>query len=143
MPRAVLVMLFVVASVGCKRKQEPAHTEEHDPRVAPMTAALEAPEGKNPCESAYNAFVALEGAALKAGMPTPWEKLPKRETFEETCLRLKPDEQFCLVPKNQADHKKCDPLLAGLSSDPWGKQIQQMLKPPPGVGVAPSAAPKP
>ncbi len=134
-------MAVTVLSLSCKRKKlerAPAH-EEHDPRKAPITAAMQAPEGATPCDSAYNAFVALEAASVSAGMAPPWEQLPPRATFNETCARLKPEAQHCLIPKSQVDHKRCDPVLAELATDPWGRAVQAMLKPPPGTAVAGSA----
>ncbi len=138
--RALAPFVFLVAwTCACRRKAgDPGRAEDHDPRVAPLTAAVQAEPGKTPCDSAYNAYVALERAALAAGLAPPWERLPKREAFSETCLRLKAEQQHCLVPKHQSDRARCEPVLAELSADPWGKAILAMLKPPAGVGgVAP------
>lgn len=147
--------VFVAFTVGfgasaCKRKAAPTptaaaggHAEQHDDRVAPMTAAYEAKEGATQCESAYNALVALDEASAKAGMPPPWEKLPSKAVFEETCSRLSTDQQYCFVPKHQADHKKCDLVLRQLDTDPWGIELRKLLKPPPGSPAGGGVVPKP
>lgn len=144
---SVTVAISLLAAAGCKRKQAPTpaggHGEQHDDRVAPMTAAFEAKEGATQCESAWNALVALDQASAKAGMPPPWEKLPPRATFEETCNRLTPEQQWCFVPKHQADHKRCDLVLQQLGTDPWGIELRKLLKPPVGSPVGSGVVPKP
>lgn len=144
---ALVLPAVLVLAGGCKRKAAPTpaggHAEPHDDRVAPMTAAFEAKEGATQCESAWNALVALDQASVKAGMPPPWEKLPARATFEETCNRLSAEQQWCFVPKHQADHKRCDPVLAQLTTDPWGIELRKLLKPPAGSPVGSGVVPRP
>lgn len=125
-PRLFL-LLVVAAAVACRRKDK--HAESHEPSlVAPFRAALNAPEGKTPCESAHNSLIALEEAAIAANMPAPWPVLPKREEFLDVCQRLPLETQRCLFPRYHSQHHdKCVDRIAEMETDEWGKIIRKMI----------------
>jgi len=121
------MVLLGMVGAGCKRGR--AQETHEDPRTEPLTAALEAPEGKTPCETAHNSFIALDTAALKAGQETPWDTLPKREQFLDLCQRLPLEMQNCSMPRYMvANRPKCERVLAEMEVDPWGKQVFQLLR---------------
>src|SRR3990167_3489719 len=97
--RVAFVVLVAAGSSGCRCDRDKHGHSQEPSLVAPFRAALNAPEGKTPCESAHNSLIALEEAAFKANMPAPWPVLPKREEFIDVCQRLSPETQRCLFPR--------------------------------------------
>lgn len=126
--RVAFVVLLTAGASGC-RCDKSGHGETHEPAVvAPFRAALAAPEGKTPCESAHNSLIALEEGAMKANMPAPWPVLPKREEFIDVCQRLSPETQRCLFPRYHSQHHdKCVELIEQMKTDEWGKVILRMI----------------
>jgi hypothetical protein len=119
--RAVLAAIVVLLGGGAivfaferQRARERAgpQPEGVDYRMAPLAAAYDAPDGATPCETAYNAFRAMDDVAKQRGVGgVPWGTLPDRATFLARCDRLTPQEQECAQPRYQArHHKECDPI---------------------------------
>jgi hypothetical protein len=80
-------------------------------RLAPVNAAYQASEGATPCETAYNAFRAMEDVAKGRGSSLPFGALPPKETFVARCAKLPEQEQLCFQPRYQAQHHDiCDPV---------------------------------
>lgn len=83
-----------------------------DYRLSTLEAALHAPDGATPCETAYNALTALDVAARQTDQPRPWKTLADRPTFLGRCAALPQQEQLCLGPRYQAqNHGACDPII--------------------------------
>jgi hypothetical protein len=83
---------------------ESAHGRGIDRAMSGMTALYDAPEGKTPCETAYNALARSEEVA-KAQHATPLVlHLAPRDEFLAKCGALPPATQLCLVPKHLRDH---------------------------------------
>jgi hypothetical protein len=79
--------------------------------MTPVNAAYSAPDGGTPCETAYNAYVAIDDAAKQMGGSVPWTKLPDQPTFLARCAKLPAQEQECLQPRYHARHHDvCDPI---------------------------------
>lgn len=122
---AALSILFVVrgrnrSEPGSRKKpvRDTRHGEGIDRAHGPLLAAMKAPEGKNPCESAYNSLKAFTEAPNPGGFPRPFGKLPERKVFMERCLRLSEKEQICIQPRytieNPEKREECIELLAPL-----------------------------
>ncbi len=62
-------------------------------------AVLTAPEGATTCETAWNAFDAMERALKAAGQPSGVSKHPDRQTFLDVCAGFTDIEQRCLTPR--------------------------------------------
>jgi hypothetical protein len=116
-----------VAVVGLKRR--PVHKPPKlDPdraalayTTAPLDALYHGPEGKTPCETAYNAYKAEQDTSKQHGVPSHFTKLADRATFLARCDALPKAAQPCMIPRYRADHvEACDKLrpspeaLAGL-----------------------------
>jgi hypothetical protein len=121
---AVLVVAAAIAVVllRSRRAQAPttasAHADGIDYRMAPLEAALDAPEGSTPCESAYNSIKALDDASHKASQATPWKQLADRDTFLGRCAKLPAQDQQCLAARYQAHHHDvCDAILPRYTGD--------------------------
>jgi hypothetical protein len=83
-----------------------------DYAMSPFAAAFDAPEGATPCETAYNAFHAIDDASRARNKSTPWSSLPERDTFLARCAALPPQEQQCYQPRySAANHPICDPII--------------------------------
>jgi hypothetical protein len=111
------VLLIAGAGGGAALYWRPAHhpprSDAPDPHreglaraTSPIVAMFHAPEGKTPCESAYNAFKVAKDAADEQGLPSPFVKLSKREDFLAACAKLPEGAQKCLVPKYDAHHNE-------------------------------------
>lgn len=80
------------------------HRRALDRSHEPYRAAIGAPEGSSPCESAYNAREAFESKAAELGLPPPWKTARTRKDFVAECSKRSDEEQRCLVPKYQMGH---------------------------------------
>ena len=81
--------------------------------TSPLTAMYNAPEGKTPCETAYNAYKAAEDVAQKdKRLRSPFKYLAPRELFLQRCAALTPEQQICFGPKYKSHHAdECAKLL--------------------------------
>lgn len=119
------IVLSLLALAGCKDK--PA---QHVPEVvAPYRAALDAPAGATPCESSFNAFLALGEAAKKAQMDPPWKSFPAKDAYLAACAAVPVEAQECMIPKNQGNRAKCDPILEKMQATEAGKKLMGLLEP--------------
>ena len=127
--RRALLVLVTAGSVGCHcGKDKRPHDHGAPAIVAPLRAAMDAPEGKNPCETAHNAYTALDEACVVAKMPAPWPVLPKRDEFLDICQRMPLQMQLCLAPKYHSQHhEKCEATTSEMRADPWGKIVMKMI----------------
>lgn len=121
---AVLVVAAAIAVVLLRSRHAQApttagmHAAGIDFRMAPLRAAMNAPEGSTPCESAYNSLEALDEASRKQGQATPWKQLADRDTFLGRCGKLPAPDQQCLAARYQAHHHDvCDPILQRYGGD--------------------------
>lgn len=121
---AVLVVAAAVAVVLLRSRhaQAPTTASPHgagiDFRMAPLEAAMHAPDGSTPCESAYNSLAALDAKAREQGQRTPWKRLADRDAFLARCAELPAQDQQCLAARYQAHHHDvCDPILARYGGD--------------------------
>lgn len=71
-----------------------------------MRAMYAAPEGKTPCESAYNAFKAADDLARSGHARAVIVHLASREDFLARCAALAPKVQSCMVPAYMARHRE-------------------------------------
>ena len=85
--------------------QESAHSAGIDRSMVAVRALYEAPAGKTPCESAYNAFKASEDVAKAEGAKAVVLKLAPRDEFLRRCEALAKELQACLVPDYLAKHR--------------------------------------
>lgn len=131
-PRAaVALVLFTAGNAGCRCDKDNRHNEHQHPEpseIAPLRAALNAPEGATPCETAWNALSALDEACVAANMPAPWPVMPKRAEFFDVCQRMPAEMQRCLAPKyNSLNNAKCKQTTEEMKTDEWGKLMRKML----------------
>ncbi len=90
------------------------HVKQVEAKMAPIAARFDAPQGKTPCETAYNGFQAFLEADANGHNTT--FALPSREVFLQRCSALKQDEQLCLGAAYQARHREqCQAMYRGLS----------------------------
>ncbi len=83
-----------------------------DHALSPFESAFDAPDGGTPCETAYNAYRALDERAKEIGKHPPWTAFPDRNTFLARCGALPPQEQQCYQPRYAAqNHPVCDPVF--------------------------------
>ncbi len=140
----VAVVLLTAANAGCRcDKDKHGGEEKHgeSSEIAPLRAALNAPEGATPCETAWNAFAALDQACINANMPAPWPVMPKRTEFFDICQRMPGEMQRCLAPKyNSLNHAKCLAQTEAMKTDEWGKLMRKMLNSD-GSATAPPSSP--
>lgn len=85
------------------RRDDP-HRAGLEYATAPLDALYRAPEGKTPCESAYNAYHAEQEVSAQHGVPSHFTKLADRATFLARCQTLPPAAQPCTIPRYNADH---------------------------------------
>ena len=125
----VAFLVLIVGAPGCHCDKDKQTHSQHEPAVvAPLRAALDAPEGKTPCESAHNALIAIDEGSAKANMPAPWPVLPKREEFLDICGRLPLETQRCLFPRYHSQHHDvCVERIDEMKTDEWGKIIFKMI----------------
>jgi hypothetical protein len=118
---AVVIIAAVVAIYAVARRrpratapeQQHHHEDAGDPFAgmhAVQQAILNAPEGANDCETAWNAFDALEKGLKDHGQPSSVEKHPDRQTFLDVCAGFSDLEKKCLTPKfKDAYRDRCEP----------------------------------
>jgi hypothetical protein len=80
------------------------HRQGLERASAPLAAMYTAPEGKTPCESAYNAFKAEQDTSRASGIKSHVLKLAERDLFVQKCEALPKEAQPCMVPKYRAGH---------------------------------------
>jgi hypothetical protein len=123
---SVLVAGLAIACSKAKRSHE-----HEDKQAQAFKAALEAPAGSTPCESAYNAIDALASAAARAHEDPPWKSVPRRDELVTACAALPADTQLCMLPRYQGSNAaKCDRLLASARRTPEGKRLFDELLAP-------------
>jgi hypothetical protein len=120
-----LLLVCAVLAVACvaivvvKVRTQPVHKPPKlDPdraalayTTAPLDALYRAPEGKTPCESAYNAYKAEQDTSKQHGVKSHFTKLADRATFLTRCDALPKAAQPCMIPRYRADHvAECDKL---------------------------------
>jgi hypothetical protein len=142
---AAVVILGIAAAIFALRARRPAADDAHHTTLRAMSdvylAALHAPEGATPCETAFNGLDAMVKAADERHLPPPTD-LPTRQSFLSECGALPPEDQRCLVLRYQIDHAdeckaRTERLRAGDASPAW-----LHIKPPDlGGGVDPVAPP--
>lgn len=127
---AVAGLLLVggaAAAVVLSRTRTPPHTpvptqnphgEGMDRAMVALKAMYEAPEGKTPCETAYNAFKASKDVADAEHARPLVLSLAPRDDFFTRCNALTPAEQLCLAPSYSMRHRdqcvKAKPAPAAL-----------------------------
>jgi len=118
--RWIAVVVLFAGAVGLylvtRRPPPPAPPQdEHRDSLAGMQAAykamMDAPEGATLCESAWNAFDALQRKRAELGVAPMTEKQGDRDSFLAVCKDFSEAEQRCLVPKYRAAHgPECAPM---------------------------------
>ena len=100
--------------------RHPSHVSAVNPHRAglefatsPLTAMYNAPEGKTPCETAFNAYKAADDLASQdKKLRTPFKYLAPRDLFLQRCAALTPEQQLCFGPKYKSFHAdECAKLL--------------------------------
>jgi len=121
---AGVVAALTVALVVRQRTHAPARPPASDRtsaeglRMHTALAGLNAAEGSTPCESVYNAYLAMQISAEQADSEMPWGPLPARDVVIARCNGLQEIEQRCLVPRYTArHHDECDSLAARFATD--------------------------
>jgi len=87
-------------------QNESEHGSGIDNVMGSVRALYHAPEGKTPCESAYNAFKNSLDVAQSEGVKAVITKLAPREDFLATCGALPASSQTCMVPRYLASHRE-------------------------------------
>jgi hypothetical protein len=111
---AAVAAAAAVAFVVTRGHGRPRHPHPHaatgpDPGVqrglAPVQAMMNAPEGKTPCETAYNAIEAEQKTARDKGLPSVFRKVAPRDRFLQLCASLPEGAQRCFVPRYASMHR--------------------------------------
>lgn len=116
-----LALAGVAAAVVLARRSphkpiemSPAAKRHHEAlayTTAPLDALYQAPAGKTPCESAYNAYKAEMDTSKQHGVRSHFTKLADRPTFLARCEALPKAAQPCMIPRYRADHdQECGKL---------------------------------
>lgn len=128
---AGVIALVFLRNRGPESTNE-AQGEAHvDFKLEAANAGFNAPEGKTPCETGYNAIKAMDDWLSAAGRSKPWPDLPDRDTFVARCATLPEQEQLCLQPKYSAkNHKTCDAI-----NDRVPSPLEKVLKPSGGAST--------
>jgi hypothetical protein len=108
---AVIVLPRLRASTPTPPR--PSAMSEHaagiDRAMAAVLALYEAPEGKTPCETAYNGYKASLDVSTEQGVKAAVLRLSPRDEFLAGCAALPSAAQQCLVRRYAAQHQKqCD-----------------------------------
>ena len=112
------------ADAPAQATSDPAPSSSGSGMELVFMAAMNAPEGSTPCDSAYNALLAfqaklrdLKGPEAGASMRPP----PERAQFLASCTKLPDTDQPCMIPKYQVSHhEQCDPVIARASGPDSG-----------------------
>lgn len=120
----VAVVAIYVLARGQKRPA-PAPSPEHGDHADPFggmnavhKAILNAPVGATDCETAWNAYDAMETALKAAGQPSAVQKHPDRQTFLDVCAGFTVIEQQCLNPRfKNVNADRCDAEAMGVWSE--------------------------
>ena len=104
---------------GCKRAAPPPapggsnpHRDGLEFATSPLSAMYTAPEGKTPCETAFNAYQAGDDTAKAKGITSPFKRVAPHDEFLAACGKLTPAQQQCMGPKYKAGHEaECTPIL--------------------------------
>ena len=111
-------LLLLGAGVGAyfyakRQAHKPLHVSTVNPHrdglefaTSPLTAMYKAPEGKTPCETAFNAYQAAEDTAKQLKLTSPFLHLAPHDEFLTHCNALTPAQQICLGPKYKASHQE-------------------------------------
>jgi len=86
-------------------EQESAHGNGIDNSMATVRALYHGPEGKTPCETAYNAFKNSMDVAKNDGAKAVVQQLAPREEFLAKCQALPANSQTCMIPIYLATHR--------------------------------------
>jgi hypothetical protein len=81
------------------------HAQGIDREMRALKAMLNAPEGKTPCESAWNTFSAGDQAGREPGATRYVIKLAPHDEFMSRCNALPPMAQACLAPAYARSHR--------------------------------------
>lgn len=84
---------------------ESAHGMGMDHAMGAVLAMQRAPEGKTPCESAYNAFKASYDFSKQNDVKAVVLQVAPRDEFLAKCAELPPPVQTCLVPSYITHHR--------------------------------------
>lgn len=85
---------------------ESAHGMGMDHAMGAVLAMQRAPEGKTPCESAYNAFKASYDFSQEHDVKAVVLRLAPHDEFLARCAELPPPVQACLVPSYITHHRE-------------------------------------
>lgn len=109
-----LVLATVVAAVWFTQRKKtvtPPHATEsmsnnevYAGMASVYQAVMNVPEGATTCETAWNAYEAMEKALAGAGQPSSVEKHPDKQTFLDVCGGFNGIEQQCLVPRFKSNN---------------------------------------
>ena len=106
---AAAVAFVVTRGHGRPRHPHPHAATRPDRDVqlglAPVQAMMNAPEGKTPCETAYNAIEAEQKTARAKGLPSVFRKVAPRGEFLALCANLPEDAQRCFAPRYASLHR--------------------------------------
>jgi hypothetical protein len=107
------LLLAVTLLAACHRgKPHPPapHANPHgagiDREMTSLKAMFQAPIGKTPCETAYNAFKAGDDAGRGPGRTALVLRLAPRDEFLSRCNALPPEAQPCLAPAYSSRHRE-------------------------------------
>ena len=120
---AMLILGAMAALLVARRSRSRRAISAADPhgidyRLGPLAAAMHAPDGSTPCETAYNALAAIDDVARQRGQASPWKQLVDRATFLTRCAALPEQDQQCLGPRYQASHHDvCDRVTERYAGD--------------------------
>jgi hypothetical protein len=86
------------------------HGSGIDRKLAQITAMMKAPEGKTPCETAWNATQAEQEAAKQLGKRSLFLRVAEQGEFMRLCNALPKEAQPCMAPRYMAENRqKCLP----------------------------------
>jgi hypothetical protein len=89
---------------------------------------MNAPEGKTPCETAWNATVAEREAAQRLGKKSVFLRVAPQEEFMRLCYALPAEAQPCASPRYLAKNReRCEAVR------PPRSQIKAMAEMRPGI----------
>lgn len=114
---AVLIVAAAAGAVVLTQRRKAASASAMSPEsasahraglewaYAPRAALLDAPPGKTPCETGYNAATAEHETAQSHHRPSIFSWIAPREDFLTACATLTPDQQQCVVPAYATQHR--------------------------------------
>jgi hypothetical protein len=138
-PRLRVVVALIIIAGGAAAfwglrpqapKRPPPTESDHgtgiDHSFAGFLALDHAPEGKTPCETAYNAYKASLDAAEAAQARSLVLHLAARDEFLNLCAAFPENEQRCLTPKYLREHRDACPPMTDATELARFKQMVEL-----------------